>query len=172
MVPSISAFTVGHRGFFSTYHVNPLGVSPEIAAPLACGDGGAQMIVVVLVQRVERLRVGIANEVIQVLRLPETGMLRTGGRVMVRGEGRREVRGLKVGGGRQRGAPVMGHAAPVPVSPMSMVMGTGIGRRVAAAQRGNAPMTRQAVLRKHKRHTESLHCNVLRHCFTSIVVLD
>lgn len=127
--------------------MNPLSVSPEIAAPLACGDGGAQVIVVVLVQRVERLRVRIADEVIQVLRLPETGMLRTGGCVMVRGERGRKVRGLKVGGGRQRSAPVVGHTAPVSVSPMSMMMGTGIGRRVPAAQRGNAPMTRQAVLR-------------------------
>lgn len=130
--------------------MNPLGISPEIAAPLSRGDGGAQVIVVVLMQRVERLRVGIGNEVIQVLRLAETGMLGTGGCVVMRGKRRREVRGLKVGGRRQGGAPVVGHAAPVPVSPVSVVMGTGVRRRVPAAQRGNAPMTSQAVLRTKK----------------------
>lgn len=41
---------------------------------------------------------------------------------------------------------MVGHTAPVSVSPVSVVMGTGIGRRVPAAQRGNAPMTSQTVL--------------------------
>jgi len=111
-----------------------LGVSPEIAAPLARGDSSAQVIVVVLVQRVERLRIRIADEVIQVLRLAKTRMLGASGRVMVRGKRGWKVRGLEVGGGRQRGASVVGHAAPISVSPMSMVMGTGIGRRIPAAQ--------------------------------------
>lgn len=132
-----------------THHVNPLGVSPKIAAPLA-GDGGAQVIVVMLVQRVERLRIGIADEVIQVLRLAEAWMLGAGGRVVMRGERGREVRWLEVGGGRQGGAPVVGHAASVSVSPVSVMMGAGIGRRVAAAQRGDAPMTSQTVLLTHK----------------------
>lgn len=125
------------------------GVSPEIAAPLARGDSSAQVIVVVLVERVERLRIRIADEVIQVLRLAETGVLGASGRVVMRGKRGWKIRGLKVGGGRQRGASVVGHAAPVSVSPMSMVMGTGIGRRVPAAQRGDAPMTSQTVLCKH-----------------------
>jgi len=130
--------------------VNPFGVSPEIAAPLARSHGSAQVIVVMLVQRVKRLRIRIADEVIQVLRLAEAWMLRTGGRMMVRGKRRRKIRGLEVGGGRQGGTPVVWHAAPVSVSPMSMVMGTGIGRRIPTAQRGNASMTSQTVLRKHK----------------------
>lgn len=126
--------------------MDALGVSPEIAAPLAGGDGGAQVIVVMLVQRVERLRVWIADEVIQVLRLAEAGVLGAGGRMVMRGKRGWEVRWLEVGGSRQRGAPVMGHAAPVSVSPVAVVMGTGIGRRVPAAQRGNAPVTSQTVL--------------------------
>lgn len=131
---------------FSTYHMNPLGVSPEIAAPLARGDGSAQMIVVVLMQRVERLRIRIADEVIQVLRLAETRMLGASGRVMMRGKRGWKVRGLEVGGGRQRSAPVVGHAAPISVSPMPVMMGTGIGRRIPTAQRGDASMTSQTVL--------------------------
>lgn len=63
--------------------MDALGVSPEIAAPLAGGDSGAQVIVVVLVQRVERLRVRIADEVIQVLRLAETGVLGASGCMVV-----------------------------------------------------------------------------------------
>jgi len=139
------------KAYFNTYHVNPLGVSSEIAAPLARGDGSAQVIVVVLVQRVERLRIRIADEVIQVLRLAETGMLGASGRVVMRGKRGWKVRGLEVGGGRQRGAPVVGHAAPVSVSPVPVVMGTGIGRRIPAAQRGNAPMASQTVLRREKK---------------------
>lgn len=111
-----------------------LGVSPEIAAPLARGDSRAQVIIVMLVQRVERLRIRIADEVIQVLRLAKTRMLGASGRVMVRGKRGWKVRGLEIGGGRQRGASMVGHAASVSVSPMSMVMGTGIGRRIPAAQ--------------------------------------
>lgn len=138
----------------STYHVDPLGVPPEIAAPLARADRGAQVIVVVLVERVEGLRVRIADEVIQtgVLWLAEAWVLGAGGRVVMRGERRREIGGLEVGGGRQRGAPVMGHAAPVPITPVPVVVGAGIGRRVPAAQRGNAPMTSQTVLRKQRTH--------------------
>lgn len=133
--------------------MNPLGVSPKIATPLARGDGSAQVVVVVLVQRVERLRIRIADEVIQVLRLAKTRMLGASGRVVMRGKRGWKVRGLEIGGGRQRSAPVVGHAAPVSVSPMSVVMGTGIGRRISAAQRGNAPMTSQTVLQRKEKKT-------------------
>jgi len=73
-------------------------------------------------------------------------MLGASGRVMMRRKRGWKVRGLEVGGGWQRCAPVVGHTAPVSVSPVSVVMGTGIGRRIPAAQRGDAPMTSQTVL--------------------------
>lgn len=151
------------RSLRFTHHVDAFGVSPEIAAPLAGGDGGAQVIVVVLVQRVERLRVGIADEIIQVLRLAETGVLGAGGRMVVRGERGWKVRWLEVGGSRQRGAPVVGHAAAVSVSPVSVVMGTGIGRRVPAAQRGNAPMASQTVLLTSERSTVCYYRTAIGH---------
>lgn len=125
----------------TTYHVNTLRIPPEISAPLARRDSGAQVVVVMLVQRVERLRVRIADEVIEMLRLAEARVLRTRRRVVVRGERGREVRGLKVGGGGQRGAPVMGHPATVPIASVTVVMGAGIRRGISTAQRGNTPVT-------------------------------
>ena len=73
-----------------------VGVPPEIATPLASRDGRAEVVVVVLVEGVERLRVRITHEVIQVLRLPKARVLRTRGRVMVRGKRWWEVGWLEV----------------------------------------------------------------------------
>lgn len=106
-----------------THHVDALCVPPEIAAPLASRDSGAQVIVVMLMQRVERLRVRIADEVIEMLRLAEARMLRTRRRMVVRWERGREVRWLKVRGGGQRRTPVMGHPAAVSIASVTVVMG-------------------------------------------------
>lgn len=130
--------------------MNSLGVPPEIAAPLSGGDGRAEMIVMMLVQGVESLGVGIADEVVEVLGLSEARMLGTRRCVMVRGKGRREVGRLKVRGGGQRGAPVMGHTAAVAVAPVAVVMGTGVRRTVAAAQGTDAAVARQTVLGKER----------------------
>jgi len=78
-------------------------------------------------------------------------MLGASGRMVMRGKWGWKVRGLEVGGGRQRSTPVVGHAAPVSVSSMPVVMGTGIGRRIPTAQRGDATMTSQTVLQKKEK---------------------
>lgn len=103
--------------------MDTLRVPPKIAAPLASRDSGAQVIIVMLMQRVERLRIRIADEVIEMLRLAEARMLRTRRRVVVRGERGWKVRWLKVGGGGQRRATVMGHPASVSIASVTVVMG-------------------------------------------------
>ena len=132
--------------------MDALRIPPEIAAPLTGRYSGAQVIVVMLMQRVERLRVWIANEVIEMLRLAKARMLRTRWRVMMRGERGREVRRLKIGGSGQRRAPVMGHPAAVSIASVTVVMSAGIRRGISTAQRGNAPVTSQSVL-----FTENIH---------------
>lgn len=132
--------------------MDALGVSSEITAPLAGGNCRAQVIIVMLMKRVQCLRVGIADEVIQVLRLPKTRMLRAGGRMMMRRERRWKVRGLKVRRRWQGCTTVMRHSAAISIPPMTMMMGTRVRRRVSAAQRGNPSVTSQSVLSTRKNH--------------------
>lgn len=111
-----------------------LGIPPEVAAPLSGRHGCAEVVVVMLVQGVECLGVGVADEVVQVLGLSEPRVLRTRGTVVVRGKGRGKVRRLKVRGRGQRGAPVMGYATAVSIAPVAVVMCTRVGRTVSTAQ--------------------------------------
>lgn len=121
--------------------MNALCVPPEITTPLASRDSGTQVIIVMLMQRVERLRVWIADEVIEMLWLAKTRMLRARRRMMMRRERGWKVRWLKVGGGGQRCTPVMGHPTAVSIASVTVVMGAGIRRRISTAQRGNTPVT-------------------------------
>lgn len=75
------------------------------------------------------------------LRLPESRMLRTRRRMVVRWKRGWKVRWLKIGGGWQGCAPVMGHPATVPIASVTVVMGAGIRRGISTAQRGNTPVT-------------------------------
>lgn len=112
--------------------MNGFGVSPEIAASLARGNGGAQVIVMMLMQ-IESLGVRISNQVVEVLRLPEA-VLRTRGRVMMGRKGGWKIRRLKVRCGGKRCTPVMGHSTAVTVSSVSMVMSARVRRRIPTAQ--------------------------------------
>ena len=126
----------------SSHHVDAFGIPPEVSAPLTRRDSRTQVIVMMLVKGVKGLGVRITNEVIQVLGLCESRMLGTRWCVMMGWEWGWEVRWLEVGSCWQGGASMMRHATSVTVAPMTMMMTTGIGRRIAAPQRGNAPMSR------------------------------
>ena len=128
--------------------MNVIGISSQIACPLSGRHRCTDVVVMMLMQGVERLGIGIRNEVVKMLGLTQSWMLRTSRGVMMGSEGWWEIRGLEVRSGGQRCTAVMGHSSTVPISPVTMVMGTRVRGGISPSKRRDTTMARQPVLKQ------------------------